>query len=303
MRIAIAALLVLTACGSWSNEDLEYLYALPQKDTLKSKLDGTGNTASQGLSVGDPSKTYDDLKKTSDDFNASLDMVLNGLDAIRQFPPTTRQEDARIWGPYPDDKHKGFDVQVEIHREQAGAQYSWAIKMRPRNGEFFTLAGGTYKPTKSLREGQGTFFLDGKADRDNLHEGDPNGADRADFRYSTDTDPVIVELDLTYGAAVRVGLAFNGHSDKSAALAWVAVNPANTDASKVSYAAGWTATTAGRADLVVLEGKYATATGIECWDQGHIVVYAKGYSDAGPFEIGNAADCAYSAPVELKAVP
>src|SRR6202042_3828169 len=102
---------------TWSNEDLEFLYALPDRDTLHANVPGEAtstNTTQQPLSVGDDSQTYANTKLQTDQFNAFLDDVLDGLDNIRQIPPTTRLDDGRIWGPYDDSTHPGFQVQVEI---------------------------------------------------------------------------------------------------------------------------------------------------------------------------------------------
>jgi hypothetical protein len=290
--ITLAALLALSACGNWSDEDLEYLYALPQKEELKSQLTSGGNSTQMPLLAGDPSKVFDDTKKQSEDFNNFVDGVLGGLDGIRMIPPTRREENARFWGPYPDSKNPGFDVMIEIHRESDDS-FTWSLKARPRAGTFVTLAGGTFKPTMSLRKGRGTFFLDAKA----IHglymtspkAGDP---DRADFAYSTDTDPVIVTIDLEFGSVVNASYAFNGKADKSAVLQWQVEDPLNPNMSHVTYTVGWTAKTDGRADGTIDKGNWAGATFIECWDESHLVTYGKGYDDAGvPYEVGDIAKC------------
>jgi hypothetical protein len=294
MRFALLAVLTLTACGNWSNEDLEYLYALPQKDALKSQLGAmTGNTTQQPVSVGDPSTIYDDTKKQSDAFNAFIDSVLTALDQIRTVQPTRREATARFWGPWPDSTHPGFDVQVEIHRENDGANYSWSIKYRPRAGDFFTIAGGDFTPTtQTLRKGRGNFFLDMKTIRDRLGDmGHPTDPDRADIHYATDADPVIVQIDFTFGTSLTAGYAFNGYADQSAMLQWVVADPSNLLISKARFTAAWNPKTAGRGDYLVLEGKYASAIGTECWDEGHIVVYGTGYTDAGFYEVGDKTKC------------
>src|SRR4051794_1016053 len=110
-----ALLCLLAACGgNFSNEDLEYLNALPTREALASKLPGTGTSSGSGLaqrrdrlSVGDPSQLYLDTQKASTDFNNGLDGLLSLLENIRTVPPTTRELDRRIWGPFPDNNNPG----------------------------------------------------------------------------------------------------------------------------------------------------------------------------------------------------
>lgn len=305
MRIAIASvLLMLAGCGNWYEDDLVFLYAVPQKDDLKSKLTGTGNTTSQPLvSVGSPSETYDKTKKGSDDFNLFIDGVLAGLDAIRAINPTRREENARFWGPYPDKDHPGFDGQVEIHRSQIDGTYTWSYKMRPRGGMFVTVAGGDFKPTVTLRKGQGKFFFDGIAARALLGvEKKPDDGDRVDIGYATDTNPVVVELQFIKDSTTNLVYAFNGYEDKSALLTYVGTDAMNPDVKKASFVVTWDAKTAGRADFLILEGKYAGGHGTECWDDAHLVVYAQGYDDAGmEVSVGDAGTCVV--PKDLKPLP
>ncbi len=302
MKKLIACMLVLSACGTWSNEDLEYLYAIPRKEALRSQLGSTGNTTQQPLSVGDPSQTYDKTKGESDQFNTFIDGILTALDFIRSIPPTTRKSDSRIWGPYPDEQNQGFDVRVVISRSDK-MNYTWSIDMKKRGTEdYFTIGGGDFKATQTLRKGRGHMFFDAAtANARLMKEMKASDPARVDIGYSTDTDPIIVEMDLAFDGGVTLGYAYNGNSDKSAVLQYVATNPADTNIRKASYVAGWTSNTAGRADFVVLEGAYVGGTGTECWDEGHTVVYAQGYDGGARVEIGDKTKCAE--PPELKPLP
>src|SRR5687768_846689 len=83
-HIATMSLLMATACGggNWSNQDLEFLHALPQREELRSKLPAAETSSSgltgvrrDGLAVGDPSEVYADTKRSSDAFNGLLDAL------------------------------------------------------------------------------------------------------------------------------------------------------------------------------------------------------------------------------------
>jgi hypothetical protein len=301
MRRTVLIALVLAACGTWSNEDLEYLYALPQPDALKSQLSTTKNgTTSMGLSVGDPSMTYNNTKTSSDQFNAFIDQTLAGLDLIRSIPPTTRGKSSRIWGPYDDKNHPGFEVQVTITKE-SDTKFQWQLDERPKGGDFFTIGGGEFFPTVSLRKGFGHFGFNGKLIRDKLGGGMASEPDTVEIRYKTDADPLMVEMDWTKDDAGSVGYGYNGYADQSAVLGYLLTVPSNTVASKISVSAGWNSKTAGRADILILEGVYAGATEVECWDEAHTVVYGQGYTDGGMYVVGDAGSCV-TVP-ELKPIP
>ncbi len=169
-------------------EDLEFLYARPDRDTLHANVPGEAtstNTTQQPLSVGDPSPTYATTKDQTDQFNAFLDEILDGLDAIRQVPPTTRLADGRIWGPYDDSSHPGFQVQVEIDRN-ADAGFDWKLSYRPDGQAFFDIGNGNFQPTVSLKEGIGSFQLNGLLSREELDAGKPGDPNLVTVDYQTD---------------------------------------------------------------------------------------------------------------------
>lgn len=289
-RLVIAGLMCGCGWGNWSIEDLEFASALPTSKELRSQLASATNQ--QPLSVGDPSETYVKTKEASGQLNTHLDEVLAGLDDIRLISPSTREDNRRIWGPYPDKTNPGFDVQIEITRV-VDQQYVWRIQMRPHDGVFSTVGGGEFtQTTATLREGVGSFFFDAATARKNLMKPrEPGDLDRIDFRYETDRDPVRVSVDAQIGAHVVMAYAFNGKADRSAALQYE-VSASNIETSKVRLVAGWDPKTAGKATYEVLEGTKAGDLFTECWDPGHIVVYAQFSSDAGVYELGDAQSCA-----------
>ncbi|HEY0093601.1 MAG TPA: hypothetical protein VGB96_04720, partial [Archangium sp.] len=74
-----------TACGgNFSNDDLEFLNALPAREDLTAKLPGSEAGVSAGglrqrvaaLAVGDPSTLYEDTHRASTAFNGGLDGLL-----------------------------------------------------------------------------------------------------------------------------------------------------------------------------------------------------------------------------------
>jgi len=305
MRAAIVFCLMLCACGDWSNEDLEYLYALPQKDLLKSDL-GDGMSG-QGLRrdplLGDTPKFYPEAKAYSTVFNTFVDGVLAGLDMLRTIHPTKREPTKRIWGPWPDDKHPGFDIKVEIEKT-GDKRYQWRIQARKRGAaEFVTFGGGRFVASESLRKGRGDFFFDAVASNAlyGTSKAKPEDPDRVDFGYSTDADPVIVQLEMKVPSlAVPVRYDLNRHADGAGIFAFTVEGLPDPNATKVMAFAGWSPTGAGRISYTVLAGNYAGAVAMQCLDTSEKVVFETA-NWPGAVPAGRMEDCV--AVPEFKSLP
>ena len=130
MRLSWLVLLcgaAASACGGdFSNDDLEFLNALPVREELTARVP-PGDARAQGLgvrawtdalvAVGDPSQLYEDTHQASERFNAALDGLLSLLEDIRQRPPTTRAPEQRIWGPVNDAEHPALQLRFVMTRE------------------------------------------------------------------------------------------------------------------------------------------------------------------------------------------
>ena len=296
MKKIIAGFLLLCACGNWSNSDLEYVYALPQKDALKSQLGS--ETAMQGVRrdplLGEHSDVYDSTVKASDKFNEFLDGILTGLDTLRTIPPTKREENKRIWGPYQDQKHPGFEMKVEVVKLEE-KRFEWTIQMGKRfANQFVVLGGGQFVPTESLRKGRGEFFFDATAAETlGISKEKPTDPDHVKVGYSTDTDPVIVEVDSRLGATTTVGYDYNRYADSSAVFAYTVDGLADPDATKISAVAGWDTKTAGDVTYNILEGNNRGAMARQCWDTEQKIVHEMlVLPDGGVHQTGTAANCA-----------
>src|SRR3954470_7443530 len=103
----LIAALALTACGNYSNDDVEFLSAIPSRTELASKY--TTSTAqaalregvlAQAITAGEASTLAADTKSASDGFNSFLFELLDLLDAVVHQDPSTRSPNERTWGPY-----------------------------------------------------------------------------------------------------------------------------------------------------------------------------------------------------------
>lgn len=300
-----SAVVLLSACGgNWSTRDLEFVNALPSRADLQARLPAASSTSQplegvstrrDGLNVGDPSQAYAATKKAATDFNGLLDQVLAILDTVRLVAPTTRSDNGRVWGPYPDSKNPGFEFQVSIQQLDA-THFTWAIQARPTNGALFDVLTGTFVASTSARQGTGAFVVHVKGFKDKLAV-DPSmqALDQIDVGYQTADWPHRVDMAFTFTPGNTSGLSMAGYTYRSlqdgrGALAYQ-VRTTSVEATVLSAAALWSTTGAGRAQAVVSEGTYTGATVSECWDTAtKVAFYAESWP--GGQMNGALADCA-----------
>ncbi len=303
-----ALLCLLAACGgNFSNEDLEYLNALPTREALASKLPGSGTSSGSGLaqrrdrlSVGDPSQLYLDTKKASTDFNNGLDGLLNLLENIRTVPPTTRELDRRTWGPYPDGNNPGNVVRFVMTR--AGEVFNYHLDFKPsKDGEeaWWSFLEGSFKADAGIRKGEGDlhlFIADAVARGINV--GGLRGLKQLDVGYQNKTLPSRVEMIFATPptppatTAPEVHYTYRelpgGFGEMSFLLTGTDWVPGNLK-EDVKITSRWTPDRGGVATFVILQGDLQGASYTECWDAQSQVTFAKRSWEL--FGIGLASNC------------
>ncbi|MEW5740503.1 MAG: hypothetical protein AB1938_16365 [Myxococcota bacterium] len=288
--ILISAVLFSACGGNWSTKDLEFVAALPQRADLQARLPVTStsqplegvSTRRDGLNVGDPSQMWADTRKASTDFNAMLETMLAILDTVRLYPPTTRSDTSRVWGPFPDSKNQGFEFQVAISQLDA-RRFGWALQARPRNGDFFDVVTGVFEASASARQGTGAMVVHVDNFKDKLNvEATMKALSRIDVGYQTASWPHRVDMAFTFAPGNTTGLSAIGYTyrqkeDTSGALAFQ-VRSTSAETTALTTVALWNPQGAGKGQATVTEGLYTGATVSECWDTGQrVVFYAQGW--------------------------
>lgn len=120
--------LVVVGCGNYSNEDLDYLSALPQTDDL--------SVEAPKMSAVRPAQEDDALQTTTDvttKLNAMADNLLKLVDQIRSGYPTSRQGDERVWGPGPADNNPGWQIEFTMTKDAAAVPvtFTYSLLMIP----------------------------------------------------------------------------------------------------------------------------------------------------------------------------
>lgn len=315
--VALAGLL-LAGCGTWSNEDIRFLEALPTSQELRVEVPASAAplAAAEGrlLAVGPAAcgplgdaETWLWAKPTSDRLNASVEWVIGLVDVVRRYPPTSRLDDGRVWGPFDDDQHPGNELRVVIRRSwPAGLDgpvvHDYAFEARRKDGvsPFGPILSGTFVGPSALR-GRGGLVLDfdeiwrlGMADPDA-----PHGEMRVE--YDREADPRRVALRLAqspgFGLA-QFDYGFTGYGDGRGRLSYAFESGAGD---RAEVAAGFDAAGAGEADVryfpAVLAG--GSVGFRQCWNAAACLVYSddvNGYSCGG-------ASCAGGLPSDCPVVP
>ena len=192
---ALLCLLTVACGGDFSNDDLEFQNALPQRQDLAAKLPDAAARSGQGLRsqqvrlqvLGGTSELALQAYAAGTRFNVSVDALLSLLELFRNAPPTTRETDRRIWGPYPDKDHPGHEVRFVMERQ--GAQFAYLLQYRPKGAgddAWWTYLPGTFKADGGIRKGEGALALDLKEARARgFDTGDASSLDRLDIGYQT----------------------------------------------------------------------------------------------------------------------
>lgn len=299
--IAVAA----TACNEpYSNEDLLFLKALPPE--LQVELPGATATTTSSIGTGvcatpspdfTPAKFYCDANKAASDINAVLDTVLNLVGSIAAYPPTTRDTNLRIWGPFPIENGLEAALSIERIRTSTGAtvrytgssepvvvyeRFRFAISARKQGeGEWKGLVYGESAPTGEPGTRMGWLALDFDAQRGL----DPTKTDMGAIGIAYDTRGGKTILNV-YADVARYTPMFDPEAayfyeapgDGSGTFLFFTranVLEATEALETMFYVVRWRPDLRGRADVIVKEGDAAPIEyGVsQCWDPNFATVY------------------------------
>jgi hypothetical protein len=297
------------ACGgNLSNDDLEFLNALPAREDLASKLPGGERSVSAGslrqrtdpLALGEPSQLYADTREASDEFNTGMDGLLTLLEEIRKLPPTTRAPDVRIWGPWQDSDHPGHEVRFAMKRE--AERFDYALQYRPTgSGEeaWWSAVEGSFRADGGLRKGEGAVrLLVAETKAHGFDVGGLAGMDRLDIVYQTRALPIRVQMRFvpaSTGTASEILYAYReipgGLGEMGFLLHDVDTLP-GTRREELAILSRWTRDRGGVGVIAVTGGDVPAgfnATQVECWDASFRVTYMKRSWETAV--VGNASAC------------
>ncbi len=301
-KIGLVLLVSLSACGTWSNEDLQYLSALPTKEQLTAKvpvgtaggLSGEG-TRRDALGLGEPSQLYKDTKGASDGFNKVVGYFIGLIDSVRAFPPTTREENSRTWGPWEDkEKQKGFEAQVKITKVDP-KNFGIAIQFRKIGTEDFTnVITGNFTASSTAQKGQGALRWDLKAARalGLKEEEGTKTLEKLELGYITDMFPIQVNMIWTLNPGQAVSKLDYGSLELANGSGRIGFRTLQADpnVTQLDTVSQWLKSGAGNGIYTVVEGNYKGATHVECWDAAFNTVFVH-QTWPGGLNLGDQKNC------------
>jgi hypothetical protein len=266
------------ACGNYSNEDLEFMNALPEQDLLAAEIPRALVLPANEAELSRMTR------QTTREFNGLLATLVGFVDWIRSHPPTSRTRDSRTWGPYAADpaekKNLDWQTRMIIARDlKVLDQFNYEISVH-KNGTADTLwyvfIRGSFHQSETVRRGTGYVELvtaDVRAaglDVSNLKE-----LDHLRIDYDTVDDPIWIQMTyvaLPEGDAAppmivydyRSTFAGQGQMKFDLYGALVDITPAPEHWNVTSR---WLPTGEGRATLTIVSGDGAGLVQQECWDR------------------------------------
>jgi hypothetical protein len=290
IRAAIFCVLGLAAAacgtGTWSNDDLQFLNALPAKGDLASQLPndgvkragltGSGIARRQDELVGDRSLTYQGALDASDNFNKGLDGILSIIETVRAVPPSLRDGPRRVWGPYPADQTPGFEVRVVMDKTSDN-EFAYRIEFSKKgSGEWITFLQGDFLASSGIRKGVGSLTLLARQARANGLPTSPDldKLDTLDVTYATDADPIYVSMNLKLMPPLEsASYEARRYADKHGQIRFVlsgATLDKLTGPQTLQVSTIWLPTGEGRSESTVIAGTGKGLRYIECWDAAFV---------------------------------
>jgi hypothetical protein len=303
-RIPALAFLLATlgACGNYSNEDLEYMNAVPARVDIAANIPRALMPANEAeLSA----LTHDVITA----FNGML-LFLETADVIRSYQPTSRIPNGRVWGPAPmENRHVGWQWRFIITRDPAAPEmfsYAFEVQRIGAGDVWIPFITGTFVATGGARKGMGHFRIETDALRAAGFYVETNTKGESlrvlDVMYSTAAFPISVTMQLVlytdglpapgrFIDTVTIDYHYEAQSNGQGAMEFK-----GTD-SKTGWTLGiesrWLPTGRGRADARAMDGAAVDLTRIQCWDDSFEQTYDyTPWAEApDPIEQGMFADC------------
>lgn len=315
--LALAALVVGAAgqgaCGNYSNEDLEFMSALPQTDDVA--LDSSLRAAGRGTDE-------DDALKMTVRVTTAVKTVERGalafIDKVRTTYPTARDQNARIWGPFPDDKNQGWQVELRMTKALASdgvtphfeyemvmiapPPINFGTDLAPRSET--QVLGGWFESVGRARGGVGELVLTPKPARDAGAAGsDLEKLVSATFDYDNRTWPRILDLSIVNeppadpkmeaeSATYHYEGAQNGDGGMRFSFLQDSV-PGPLGVETLEVASRWRGTGEGQAKVSVLAGDGMGFGWTDCWDAASRTSYNNRPVNGAPSTVGDPATCPF----------
>jgi hypothetical protein len=289
---------LLAACGNYSNEDLEFMAAVPTTTQLAVELPSAVNTTTEAELAKDTHNAIDTV-------NQMLHNVLGLIDGVRTYTPTTRSSDSRTWGPFDDQNHAGWQWELTVNRD-ASTPTTFMYALQARNlaimPDWVPFLSGEFDAAGGASQGNGQVKADFAALLAAQFPLDAKTAALADITIAyqnLDTSGSPTQVSMTIDSAssdpnapTSLSIEYEILADQSGQMAFTLTGnlvpgPAIETVQVLSQ---WLSSGAGEATLKVAAGDGLGLSQTECWDSGFGATYnSKPWSLTE--NIGSSTDC------------
>ncbi|MBI5067426.1 MAG: hypothetical protein HZB56_04240 [Deltaproteobacteria bacterium] len=276
---SIAAAALLAGCGNYSTEDLEFAEALPTRETLQVRLPGPvsqGAAAQAAVACGSLGEATGWLQARAIGVgvNAGLDWILRVVDYLRTVEPTRRERNARTWGPFPDEKHPGFQSRIRLTRTFQGEEPTYHFffeSLPPGGGRWRALITGDFVGAYAAR-GRGNVTLHFTVIRElGLNDSASDPTADVPIDYDRTGEPRTVSLTIPAGAGgfglIDFPYTWSSYADGRGQFDFARQDAAGN---RFVWQARFTADGAGRGDITIYPASNPSASYplSACWDAG-----------------------------------
>jgi hypothetical protein len=280
--LTVVAAAALAGCGNYSNEDLEYMNAVPDRDALAANIPSSRILPANEAEL---SRTTHDIVAV---FNGLLDMILGGVDTIRGYQPTQRLPNARIWGPVRAEREIGWQWQFVVDRDPAMPEqftYKWQFqRVGDAPNAWLNFVTGAFEAASGARRGMGAFHVETATLREAGYPFDKGGEriSSIDVTYSTREFPISVVVDFVqftedFTSTNTFHYEYGALESGQGAMRFVITGTdliAGPLVDSLAVTTRWLASGAGRGEATVTQGDAVVGLmQVECWDTNFRATY------------------------------
>lgn len=296
LAIVLVAGLLGAGCGNYSNEDLEFMAAVPTTNQLAVALPAAVNATTEAELA---KSTHDAIKMVND----ILASVLGLVDTVRSYAPTSRTTDSRTWGPFPDQKHPGWSWRLIVTRDSmTPTKFTFELDTENPATGWLQFLTGSFDAAGGARQGSGNFSADFALLRTDGFPLDASADNLKDLTISYQNfdmagSPIEVTMTMNTvmpakNGATSLNIVYEILADRSGEMRFTLTGDLvpGPAIETVQVNSQWLPSAAGEATLAVTAGDGAGLQQTECWDSGFGATYnSKPWSTIE--NTGTPADC------------
>jgi len=288
-------------CTETSDDADRFREPIPVKEEVALAVPNATSTTTQGLRIatngtsGEVARWYKLTREFTGGVDGATALILGGVWAIVNTPPTSIENKKAVWGP-----GSGNALEPAVWRftvtEVGNAEYDYVLEGQPKSGgDWRTVLRGKGYGKSRPEHRQGTFTIDNDAYR-TLEPTYGKDEGTAKFVYDLRGTPSSIDVELRPPAA-KGWIDLRVKHEAKGAGSIVVEGLGDLDESKatkledVKVTSRWTLNGSGRADVSIKNGDLPfPVDATECWSPSFARVY---YKDTADFEppVGTESSC------------